>query len=104
MVMVEVVKLSQEVLTWPWDRVKPIGVAPLDRLTVWGCSVDALAVEKLRDAGLAVMDCPVMLTETLTVIGKQGELPLQLKVTFPLWFTPALNNVASTVTGIDAGA
>ena len=26
--MLEVVKLSQEVLTWPWDRVKPIGVAP----------------------------------------------------------------------------
>ena len=77
---------------------------PLDRLTVWGCSVDALDVEKLRDVGLAVMDCPAMLTETVTVIGKQGEPPLQLKVTFALWFTPALNDVASTNTGTDAGA
>jgi hypothetical protein len=66
--------------------------------------VDELDVEKLRDAGLAVMDCPVMLTETVTVIGKQGEPPLQLNVTFPLWFIPALKEVASTNTGIDAGA
>jgi hypothetical protein len=102
--MLEVVKLSHEVLTWLWDREKPIGVPPLDRLTVWGCSVDALDVEKLRDAGLAVMDCPVMLTETVTIIGKQGELGSQLRVTFPLWFVPPGNELASTTTGIGPGA
>jgi hypothetical protein len=83
-VMLDMVKLNHETLAWLCDKVKLIGVPPLDRLTVWGCSVDALDVEKLRDAGLAVMFCAVMLTETLTVTGKQGEPPLQLNVIVPL--------------------
>ena len=103
-VMLETVKLSQGILAWLCDKVKLTGDPPLARLTVWGCSVVALDVEKLSEVGVAVMGCAVMLTEMLTVAGKQGEPLSQLNVTFPLWFDPPFNEVASTMTGIDAGA
>src|SRR5690349_2657754 len=103
-VMLETVKLNQGMLAWLCDKVKLTGDPPLARLTVWGCSVDALEVEKLSDAGVAVTGWAAMLTEMLTVAGKQGEPPVQLNVTFPLWLAPAFSEVASIMTGIDAGA
>ena len=72
-VILELVKLSQEALSWFWDRVKLTAAPPLDRLTIWGCSMDALDIEKLRDAGLAVMDCPAMtVADMLTNTGRHG--------------------------------